>query len=218
MLEEKTPPLGLGHLDNRSDPQSGKTIHPQKVARLQWSLYRPIFPTLNPDEIEQVARTFDLSLDQKVRLHAAVLATAVQAMLAGRISVEDARLAGWQVLPTIELQLREHWDDNEGFGAARDPFLLTEAPMGNDVDDFTAEYGAALIEIDRGKLELTLAERTLVQRERRASARAALGAFEAALAILAPVPEETDDMMLEAGKFWQEEAHQGIQAAKRLLV
>lgn len=71
MLETQSPALGLGHLDNRPDPQTSKTIHPYKVVRLQRSLRRLIFPTLHPDEIEALARTFGLSFAQKVRLHAA---------------------------------------------------------------------------------------------------------------------------------------------------
>lgn len=216
MLEGLVPSRGLGHLDNRPDPVTGKTIHPQKVARLQRSLFVPIFPTLNPDEIARVVRTFDLSADQEVRLHAAVLATAVQAMLAGRIGPQDARVAGWQVLPIVEQQLHEHRGE-EGLGASRDPRWQGGVTLQDDVDAFTAEYGAALTEIDRGMLDLALAEGALMQRERRASARTARAAFEAALELLSAVKDETDETMLEAGHFWLDAARQGITAAQGLL-
>jgi hypothetical protein len=208
--------LGIGHLDNRRHPTSGKVIHPQKVARLQRSLRRPIFPTLNPEEIDHVVETFGLPLNQKIRLHAAVMATAIQSILAGRISPEDARIAGWQVLPIVEQQLRTHWDDGEGLGAARMDPWLQQAILEDAVDEFTAEYGAGLLEIDRGLIELQLAERTIDARERRARSASAIGAFEAAADVLRPASNETDETMVAAGIFWLEQAYQGLASAKRL--
>ena len=219
MLEARQPPLRLGHLDNRPDPL-GKTIHSQKVSRLQQSLRRPMFPTLNPDEIEQVAQVFGFTLDQKIRLTAAVLATAVQAILAGRIGAQDACLAGWQVLPLIETSLRAHWDE-EGLGSARvdpeaDPASSEENEEAEEeLDAFSAHYSVALAAIDQGVLDLALAEHATTQRERRANARAAQDAFASALALLEQAPFD-DAANGEAADFWKEQARQGERAAEKL--
>lgn len=216
-LKTQDPELRLGHLDDRPDPETGLTIHRHKVARLQHSLSQPIFPTLTPEEINRVVRAFHLSRDQQIRLHAAVLATAVQAMLAGRIGAEDARLAGWQVLPIIERQLRAHWDEDEGLGAARDPVWMLSATVGAETDDFPVEYAVALIEIDQAMLHLALANRTTALRARRTSAFAAKRAFEVALGVLDAINDGHNPALREACIFWQQEARHGVDVVKRLL-
>jgi hypothetical protein len=217
LLQARTPSLRMGHLDNREDPLTGKVIPPFKVARLQRSLTTPIFPTLNPDEIDRAARTFNFNWQEKVRLHAAVLATAVQALLVGRIGVRDAWLAGWQVLPIIEQYLLTHWDD-EGLGSGRKGLQLQQesTPVSDDPDPFTAQFGVAVAEVERGWLALTLAEYTTGQRDRQAQAKTARLAFETAMVLLRPTTR-AGALDPEAGRFWQEEAREGLNAAKQLL-
>jgi site-specific recombinase XerD len=77
--------LRLTHLDDRA------FIHREKVRRLRQSLLRPrSFPVLNPTEMDNVIVTFQLNDNEVLRLHAALLATAIEEMLMDRISSEDA--------------------------------------------------------------------------------------------------------------------------------
>jgi hypothetical protein len=83
----------LGDLDDQTED-----IHREKVRRLQRSLLKPkSFPVLNPEEIELIVEKFGLSEEERVRLRAAILATAIERVLMDRIDPDDALLASEQI-------------------------------------------------------------------------------------------------------------------------
>jgi hypothetical protein len=106
--------LRLGHLDDRAG------INREKVRRLQQSLLTPkSFPVLNPDEIDLIAEEFALSDEERVRLRAAVLATAIERMLMNRIDQDNALLASEQTLTILRASLLAHFEEERGLGSTR---------------------------------------------------------------------------------------------------
>jgi site-specific recombinase XerD len=78
--------LRLGHLNDR-----GVVLHPEKVRRLQRSLTSANhLTTLNPEELDRLIALMHLSADEQKRLHAALLATAVEMVLLDRMAQPQA--------------------------------------------------------------------------------------------------------------------------------
>jgi hypothetical protein len=81
--------MRLGQLD---DPPI--LLHQEKVRRLQQSLLSPThFPTLNPEELEQVASHLKFTEAEMIRLRAAIIATGVERTLMDRINPDVALMA-----------------------------------------------------------------------------------------------------------------------------
>lgn len=108
--------LRLGQLDDRPD----LSIHREKIRRLQQSLLMPkSFPVLNPQEIDLLVETFELSQEEHVRLRAALLATAIERMLMGRIDLDNALLASEQIQMILYRTLLTHAEQESGVGSVR---------------------------------------------------------------------------------------------------
>ena len=81
--------LRLGHLDDR-----GVVQHPEKVRRLQQSIDTPThFPVLNPEELDRLFTTMNLTDVEQRSIRAALLATAVERVLMDRLEPEAALMA-----------------------------------------------------------------------------------------------------------------------------
>ncbi len=198
--------LTLGHLDDRMQ------LHPEKVRRLQRSLQVPkSFPVLNPDEMERLVAVVRLSRSEKTRLRAALLATAIEAMLMDRIRPPDALRAAEQILPVLEQALETYADEPLGIGAIKGE---GEAAMPDEAD-IERELGGALAAIDRATLALHLSHNVESHAERVERAREARDGFETALVLLETV--EPAFKAQEGWRFWHDEAQQGQRTAKQRL-
>jgi DNA-binding Xre family transcriptional regulator len=107
--------LRLGHLDDRIG------IHPEKVRRLQQSLLKTgTFPTLTPEELEDVITMFNIGEREKYRLYAAVIAANVSPLILKRIDdPENAFLAIEQIFPAIFQALWTYREGQSGLGSFR---------------------------------------------------------------------------------------------------
>jgi hypothetical protein len=209
--------IRLGQLDDRTcvDPP----IHPEKVRRLKRSLLLPKhFHVLSPDEIDTLVQAFGLSPREKIRLRAAMLTTAIEAMLMGRIPSGAALAAAKLFFPVIEQALLDHYgefddtirgdDDllNEDYETpydesvedserTADSLISPERP--DDKDDVDGEvemvidqiWAEAIGLIEHANLTLILAELSEDGHDRRSAARAAYDGFTHALTLL----EATDN-------------------------
>lgn len=191
----------LGHLNDRAQ------IHPEKVRRLQRSLYEPKFNVLSPDDLEQVRVSFGFTKDEQTRLRAAILATAVEDMLMGRINVDDALGAAEQIFPLLLRALRAHDGEEGGIGA------IKGAPVPAQPSELDVFEGA-LDDIDEALLALHLTGTTRNGQRVEYACRARDG-FSAALVkldTLAPTHEADPKW-----RMWQAEASNGLVAAERKL-
>jgi len=200
--------LTIGYLDDRVK------LHPEKVRRLQRSLKVPkSFPVLNIDEMEQVFTVFHLKRQEKVRLRAALLATAIEEMLMDRIHPDDALRAAEQILPIIEQALQAYADDPIGIGAIKGE----RSPMAKEREsEIERELGGALAAIDRATLALHLSHNTDAHAERVERVRQAHDGFASALALLETV--EPAVKSTEAWHVWHQEAQHGLAATKQRLI
>jgi hypothetical protein len=112
--------FSLGYLDDRAG------IYREKVARLQRSLREPKFHTLTPEELERVYVVFQFTSDEQRLMHAAILATAIEEMLADRINCEDALLAAKQLLPIMFHILKDHEGSEHGIAATKGANMMDE--------------------------------------------------------------------------------------------
>jgi hypothetical protein len=207
MLQEilATHGCGLGHLDDRAG------IHPEKVRRLQRSLKVPkSFPVLNIAEMEQVNTAFQLTWREKVRLRAALLATAIEETLMDRIEPREALRAAEQILPIIEQALLAYSDEPAGIGAVKgdDSQLLEET----EIDQ---KLGGTLALIDHATLALHLSQHAEGQAERIERAQQAEYHFTTALTQL--LKAETTLKESAAWQAWFHEAQSGLRAAREQL-
>ncbi len=197
--------LGLGHLDDRAH------IHREKVRRLQLSLKIPkSFPVLNIDEMEYVITAFQLNRNERTRLRAALLATAIEETLMDRINPDDALKAAEQIFGIIEQALQEHEHDLVGMGA-----IKGGGTMASEESELDRKLGNALTAIDHATLALHLSRNADSQVERVERAQQALDSFRSALTELdkaAPLLK-----MHDAWHVWRDEAQQGLTAAQSRL-
>jgi hypothetical protein len=211
--------LRLGHLDNRKD-ELGPLVHPEKVRRLQRSLYTPkILTTLNPDELQRVVRAFGLTPEEEARLHAALLATAVEMLLMDRVDAHTALLAADETFHTLLAALQQE-PPPPGISSVREP-----APFPAYTAIPAMDYSEALAEAvdrrDRATLALHLSEVKAPPHERKDWAEQAHNGYVRVLTILEQTPATADDGAARHGTardFWREQAAQGkTYAAQQLL-
>lgn len=196
--------LRLGHLNDRA------YIHPEKVRRLQRSLHEPKFHVLPPAELDDICRVFDLTREERIRLRAAVLSTAIEEMLMARINYDDALAAADQVLPILEQALSAHDGEEDGMGAVKGgSFDFDDAPA----DDISPLLDAALDEMDTALLLLHLGGEGQPARRLQYTTQAR-DAFASVLKRLDRLPSHADSAWL----FWHAEAHSGLAAADKQLV
>lgn len=191
----------LGHLNDRAG------IHPQKVARLQRSLREPKFNVLPPDELDHVCDVFRLEADERTRLHAAILATAIEEMLMNRINSRAALDAADQILPIIYDLLKVHVGKATPLGQIKGDHMV--------IEEFDPVFEAALDIIDRATIALYLSADAATPFERAESARQARDGFAAALALLDALP-----LAFQGGEIWNvwhTAAQQGWDDAQKRL-
>jgi len=157
----------LNYLDNPIG------IHREKVRRLQQSLSTPTqLPVLNPEDLQTVIDTLQLDTIEILRLHTALLATAIQRMLSNRVHPDDAQLAAQQLQPTILSALIRYTNEN-GLGNTRGGDL---DPI--DDDDFDRIFSAITNTFDRGEEALNMSYYTTSYEEQLRTAQYADTCFK----------------------------------------
>lgn len=154
----------IGHLDDKAG------IHPEVVRRLQISLKLPRFSVLSPDDLDAVVDIFCLTASERVKLRAAVLATAIEAKLMDRIDAPTALDIAWTILPFLEKALRNQLEDG---GSIR----LDEGDASSQLTQFDRRFETELEFIERGILAMNLADAAQSRIEEEAQTREAHGWF-----------------------------------------
>jgi hypothetical protein len=197
--------LKLSHLDDRVG------IHREKVRRLRASLERPkSFPVLNTEEMEWLASVLGLSEDEILRLRAAILTTAIEAMLMDRISVDDALLAAEQIFPIIFDTMYQYSGGVSGLALVKG--RATNMPEENEID---AVLEPALTAIDRATIALHLSRDVISSLERSQRAHQARQDFKTALIELAEIEEHIK--ATDAWYVWHDEAQKGLESANERI-
>lgn len=156
----------LGHLNDRAE------IHPEKVRRLQHSLRMPRFHMLAPEELERVYDVFGFNHEERIRLKAAILATAIEVLLMNRINQDDALAAAEQMLPALRRAVEAHDGDSGGLGAIK-AIEVRQARPTDTLDDGLETLDLALLAWVLADLSTDAAERAADLRSAAANARAA---------------------------------------------
>lgn len=191
----------IGHLNDRAG------IHPQKVARLQRSLRAPKCNVLTPDELDRVCQAFGLTNDERLRLRAAILVTAIEEMLMGRINIFSALDAANQILPIMYRILKINANKQTPLSQVKGGPMVTDE---NDPD-----FETILHIIDRATIALHLSDDALTAFDTWDSARQARDAYASAIEKLEALPAVFQEN--EIWKVWHSAAQQGlIDADKRL--
>ena len=197
--------LRITQLDDR-----GVVSHREKVRRLQKSLASPKhMTTLNPAEMDRLAKVMQLTEAEQKRLLAALLATAVEMTLMDRVAADvalmaannvfailfDAMVAQPHLFDTIQIRTGDMMDNEETFGDA----VFTEA----------------LDLIDRATLSLHASRNATTPQARTTHAHEALAGFTRTLELLqqsgSPQPQS------EGWQCWYDEAVEGQQMAQKLV-
>jgi hypothetical protein len=194
--------LRLGHLDDRKDEQ-GPLVHPEKVRRLQRSLDTPkSLTTLNPDELRRVTHAFNLTPEEEARLRAALLATAAERLLLGRVDQYIALQAADEAFYTLLAAIGQD-PPPPGMSGVRDPAASQPyviVPATDDSEPLAQAMGA----IDRATLALHLSEDQAPISERIDRAAEAQMDYTRALDTLGQMPTANVDH--EAWAYWRDEA------------
>lgn len=157
----------LGHLNDRAE------IHPEKVRRLQHSLRMPRFHMLAPEELERVYDVFGFNHEERIRLKAAILATAIEVLLMNRINQDDALAAAEQMLPALRRAVEAHDGDSGGLGAIK-AIEVRQARPTDTLEDGLETLDLALLAWVLADLSTDAAERAADLRSAAANARAAV--------------------------------------------
>jgi hypothetical protein len=187
-------------------------IHREVVRRLVRSLaVAKSFTTLNPEQVQQVTTAFALTDDERLRLTAAVLATAVEAVLMDRIARDVALHASERVFEVLLDAMRRD--------AASGGILISVERRDNTTSDtFNLDIvlGDALMELERAHLALHISYLSAANDEGLQSARQAEQGYLAALQTLSRAAPEVKSR--EEWHVWQTEAESGRrQAASRIV-
>lgn len=195
--------LRLTQLDDRT------AIHREKVRRLVRSLLTPkSFPVLNPSEMDEIIVAFNLTEDEVLRLRAAILTTAVEAMLMDRIYRDDALAVAEQVLPMIFQAMRRG-----ALRAVRGDVKEMDEEIEQTEIDVLLESTLDLI--DRATMSMHLYQNVGIYSESVKLARQALDDFNSALTELESVGKEIQ--VTETWKVWQKETQKGIDIVTEYL-
>lgn len=185
----------LGQLDDKA------RIHPEVVRRLQVSLKMPRFYVLSPDDLDEVLKTFCLSTPEKVRIRAAVLATAIEAKLMDRIDAETALEIAWAILPHLENALRTQLEDG---GSIR----LDDEDTPVELTPFDRRFETELEFLERGLLAMHLVDTAQSRIEEEAQAKEAHGwLFLACDGFDKASPSHRD----EAWQYWRSKAQSALE-------
>lgn len=195
----------LSHLDDLS-----VVLHPEKVRRLRQSLKSPgHLTTLNPEEMERLIVTLELTSVEQSRLRAALLATAVEMILMDRIDANVALMASNDVFHLLFAAMKAKPDT----GLAKHVRTATMLEDRETADD--QHFLDALDLIDRATLALHLCQQTTSSQDRLVHARLAHDIYTRSLALLAqtqsPLPES------DVYRYWHEQAAEGQKQASLFL-
>lgn len=174
-------------------------IYRELVRRLRRSLREPgTFPVLNPSELDRIAFHYQLSPAEIWRLRSAVIATAAERLLYGRIAPLDAWRAACELLPVLDEAVRSGrvtrvWrndhddpndqDDQDDHEAAHTPGTLDEDSL--DLPQFLVSASADVLEVlDDAALAMHMSAQSHPQHERVRWAREALRQFRVAQGLL----------------------------------
>ncbi len=197
--------LRLSHLDDR-----GVVLHREKVRRLQQSLKSPRhLTTLNPDEIERLTVTMQLTELEQKRLRAALLATAVEMILMDRIDPQTALMASDDVFHILFSAMKAQPDMAVATG------VKTDMPIGGPEIFDDELFTQALDLIDRAVLAIHVSAIAASPQARITHAYEAFETFTRALGLLQECQvhsSESDDW-----RYWYDEASAGQRLAKLLL-
>ncbi len=194
----------LGHLNDRAG------IHPQRISRLQHSLREPRFHVLPPDDLEYVAQVFGMNEEENIRLRGAILATAIEEMLMGRIDANDALAAANAIFPLLCDALREHTTAATGIGAIKGGVVADDSLGSVELD---AALEAALEQLDAATLTVYLAAGQ-AQDARASALRQAAEELDAARTTFEALPEHARQH--QAWLVWHAEILKGLSSVQRL--
>ena len=194
----------IGLLDNHEEI----ALHPQVVQRLLRSLHSPKpLVVLNPDVLTNIIQVYAMSIDERRRLKAAILATAVQRILMDRVdaslvlmisnNVFDLLLAAFVAHPALESLVRQS--------------SFTSPPNGTEATPLFE----ALDVLDQCTVELHLTLQTESDEERRRMALQTYQAFGFALTLLEQCSQ--DVRQAPDWEYWYREAQSGRQQVYRVL-
>lgn len=142
------------------DPRLG--IAEDRARRLQQSLHLSAnLPVLSPEELDTLEIALPLSSEESIRLRAALLATAVEQMLADRIGRERAVQAVKSIVPLLRAGIQEQYLTENMFQERRGPD--GEALENTEIDRIWEEIWEML---DAAELALQLSEGLPSNRER----------------------------------------------------
>ena len=188
----------LGHLDDRAG------IHREKVRRLQLSLTSPHFYLLPPDDLDAVLNAFPFTAAERVRIRAAVLATAVEAKLMDRIAPAAAREVAWSVLTLVETALRSQLEDD---GTIR----LDDEDDSEPQAAFDQRFATELEYLDRGMLAIHLAHTAQSRSEEEAQmGQAQMWLLRACEGLDKATPPDRD----ATWRYWRDEAQAALDQAR----
>jgi hypothetical protein len=200
--------LRLGQLDNRI-----LFLHPEKVRRLQQSLLSPAhFPTLNPDELDRLEKLLDLTPTETNRLHAAVIATAVERTLMDRIAPDTALMAANDVFELCLATMRTQPD----LPLAT---VVKGGAVASEGDSPSADrFDEVLQYIENGTLALHAARSHTPAGTNPHSAWEAQAAFAEAKSLLNRIgPPKPEQEARATWEFWYTEADSGYTMATAML-
>ena len=197
--------LRLGHLNDRAG------IHPSRVSRLQRSLREPRFNVLPTTDLEHVMEVFQFTPNEQVRMRAAILATAIENMLMGRINSLDALEAVDQIFPILCRALTDHGESSSGMGAVK-----TASAVDMPSPEVVERFESALDSLDTAVLTQYLAEWETPREDQEYYRRFARDQFRGALDALDAL--RAQDREQHEWLVWHAQALQGLAQTERALL
>ena len=197
--------LRLGQLDDRH-----VVYHTEKVRRLQQSLKSPRhLSTLNPEEMERLTASLQLTDIEQKRLRAALLATAVEMILLDRIDPEMALMASNDVFTVLYAAMKAQPEMVMSVGIKAASITSDDDAAGD------ARYTEALDLIDRATLALHMSQQATSFQAQAAFALQASDSFSRSLQLLEH--SQSPDHASDTWRFWFEEAVHGQEIAAMLM-
>ena len=198
----------LGYLDDR-----GIVLQREKVRRLQQSLLSPThFPILNPEELDRLITALHLTDGEQNRLHAAIVATAVERTLMDRVSPNTALLAADEVFGLCFSTMGSQPNLTLATGVKGDTVVY---------DWYSTEdirFDEMLDALDEGTLALFAARNAMVSRLVVSNAHKAQTAFAHARELLDQIRIPVSDPPAQASRLaWYSEIDSGYKVATALL-
>lgn len=200
----------LSQLDDEKDQFGAPLVHREKVRRLQRSLRVPAFTTLNPQELQRIIDTLQLTDEERTRLTAALLATSVQVMLTDRIDPSTALRAAEETFLVFLKILRTPRAVSLALAQTRGGVAMTDESTEVDI-----RCEKALDALDRATLALHFSQSSMQFADKIERAKQARDGFETALRLLERADVPTRET--EAWQVWYAEARQGSTSAAQVL-